>query len=397
MKKWRSWFGGSARNNAPRLPVDLADAGLWADPAPVWAWLRDHQPLAETASGGYVLTRHADILDAFTNPALGNQPSRFSVLAARNRNKSTAAALTAHIPPFQDKPEHVPTRQAVSAAFHQVFRDAAEWVPNLAQDRVAALRGQSFDLVRDLAQPFACSVMARFVGLPDDRQAIKHATQGFFHLFAPITDRAQFDATNAALDQARSFLSATPPPPGSLLAALAESGLPPQAALDNALLVLADGVENIEAGIATALDLTLTHAGDIPPDTPIDAITEEALRLATPGQIIPRVTRAHVRLHGIDLGEGVPVFLALGSANLDPAAHPEPDRFKPGRSGETLLMFGRGRHRCIGAQLGVLQISSILGALRTAGAVRTNAAPLVCQARFGHRWPVAMQVALPRQ
>ncbi|MEZ5676837.1 MAG: cytochrome P450 [Thalassovita sp.] len=125
-------------------------------------------------------------------------------------------------------------------------------------------------------------------------------------------------------------------------------------------------------------------------------MTEEALRLATPGQIIPRVTRAPVRLHGIDLGEGVPVFLALGSANLDPAAHPEADRFKPGRSGETLLMFGRGRHRCIGAQLGVLQISSMLGALRTAGAVpmprRWSVRP-----GSGHRWPVAMQVALPRQ
>ncbi|MEZ5676836.1 MAG: hypothetical protein R3D81_16925 [Thalassovita sp.] len=36
-----------------------------------------------------------------------------------------------------------------------------------------------------------------------------------FHLFAPITDRAQFDATNAALDQARSFFFRHARPPAA--------------------------------------------------------------------------------------------------------------------------------------------------------------------------------------
>ncbi|MBA83912.1 cytochrome P450 [Thalassobius sp. S69A] len=396
MKKWRSWFSGSARNNAPQLPVDLADAAMWADPAPVWAWLRENQPLAQVASGGYVLTRHADIVQAFGNPALGNQPSRFSVLAARNRGKSTAAAVAAHIPPFLDKPEHVPARQAVSGAFHAAFKGAETWVPELAEARVAALAGQRFDLIEHLAQPFACAVMARFIGLPEDRVMIKQATQGFFHLFAPITDRARFGQVNTALESARAALSAAAeqPPSGSFLAHLRGAGVTENALLDNALLVLADGVENIEAGIATALDLTLRHADRIAPDSPVQALVSESLRLASPAQVIARVTRTPMTLHGVDLAEGAPVFLALGAANLDPMAHPDPLRFDPNRTGEEPLLFGRGRHRCIGAQLGLLQISAMLKALRAAGAMRVDQGPVHCHARFGHRWPVAMRVSL---
>lgn len=396
LRKWKDLLGASRPKGKPELPLDLTAPGFVQDPAPVYAWLRENAPLAEVASGGFLLTRHADIKAAFVNPGLGNTPSRFSVLSARHRQTHVAADVAAHIPPFLDKPDHVPMRKALSAAFFDSFGAAQAWLPELASQMVAQRRGQPFDLIADLAQPYVCTVMARFVGLPQDLEAIGVAADRFFHLFAPIRDREVLERTNAALTEARAFVLAAvaarqAQPQEDLISHLLAAGLGPLEVADNALLVLADGIENIKAGIAMALDVALAkglrgHEADI------DAITRECLRLSTPGQIIPRVTRAPITLLGQDLGEGVPVFLALGSANLDPQAHPDPLTFRPDRDLKDALLFGQGRHRCIGEPLGVLQVSAMLTALLQAGVQRTDDAPLRYLPRFGHRWPAAMAV-----
>ncbi len=92
--------------------------------------------------------------------------------------------------------------------------------------------------------------------------------------------------------------------------------LSPQQVVDNAYLVLADGIENIEAGM--------------------------------------------------------PVFLVLGSVNLDPAAHPDPLTFRPHHADAPVRTFGAGQHGCIVAQLGRLQITALIAALLAAGARPRN-------------------------
>jgi len=396
MKKWRSWFGGSDRSEraaGPLEPVDLTAPDVVADPAPLYARLRADAPVARMASGGFVLTRHADITAAFSDPALGNAPSRFSVLTARNRDREVAADLAANIPPFMDRPDHVPARRALSAVFYDLFEAAGAWVPELAAARVAALRGQRAELITDLAGPYAAAAMARFIGLPDEPARIKQATTRFFRLFAPISGRAELAEVNAALTEARDWIDAAAGP-GGMVTRLTEAGLSRAAAVDNALLVLADGVENIEAGIATTLHLAHRDGAQIPQGTKADAITAEALRLSTPGQVIPRVARQDCTIGGVQIGAGMPVFLALGSANLDDAVFADPTLFDPARDGSAALTFGRGRHSCIGAPLGRLLIVSMVEALRAAHARPLEDGPLTYVPRFGHRWPARLPVEI---
>jgi hypothetical protein len=91
MKKWRDWLRGSPPANPMDLPmdlpVDLASTAFFDDPSPTYYWLRNNHPVAPVLQGGSVLTSHSDIASALVNPALGNAPSRFSVLNARNRQK----------------------------------------------------------------------------------------------------------------------------------------------------------------------------------------------------------------------------------------------------------------------------------------------------------------------
>lgn len=401
MRKLKSWFGaGRAKPAAPDLPVDLLSDAFVADPAPTWAWLRDNAPLAPVKSGGYVMTRAADIKAAFTDARLGNAPSRFSMLAEKNRDRYVAADVAANIPPFLDKPRHVDMRKPLSAAFFDTFDGAEAWIGPLAEAHLARLAGQGpQNIITGFGRPFATQAMARFVGLDHDPAAIARATGALFKLFAPITDRAGFDDVNAGLEATRHYIAGAvasrhaTPGPDLISHLIARGGLTDIEIGDHALLVLADGIENIEAAIAQVLirlasdpdHLAALRAGE----GDIAATVMEVLRLETPAQTIPRVVREAHERDGVQLTEGTPIFLALGSANRDPVLHPDPDRFDPTRDHSGVLMFGQGRHRCIGAPLGQMLVTQGARALVDRPfTLVTDPARITYHKRLGHRWPV---------
>lgn len=386
-----------ARLRGPRtapLPdrIDLSARAFEADLAPLFARLRAERPVAFCTDGGLLLTRHADILAALTDRTLGNAPSRFSPLAARNRDKTPAAALAANILPFQNAPDHVALRPLASRSFHLALAGLIDGLDDLA-DRHLARGHWPGDLI-PVARGFALEVMRRFTGLPEGPD-YKGVTQAFFHLFAPLADRAVFDALNAELGRHRAAIRQAIPaaPDGSLSAALRDSDVPPEIAADLVILFFADGVENIEAGIANviaAMDepatwLEALAAGAIG----ASALVDEGLRLRTPAQIITRVAMSDTLVAGQAVSAGRPVYLCLASAARDEAAVPDAGRFDPARDQSALPVFGRGRHSCIGAPMARAMIAALLNALARQGLRPTlPATELRFLPRFGHQWPV---------
>ncbi len=175
----------------PALPPDLSSRHFADDPHPTHAWLRAHLPLAPVAGGGCLPTRHADVLAALTDDRLGNAPSRFAVLHPRRADRHLAAAMAARVPSFLDMPAHRVPRQALCRACRNSFAAVPDLFATAAAEVMAVLpRYTPFDLIREAAQPFACHSIARFMGLDPGDAEVKHATQAFFQLFAPITDSA---------------------------------------------------------------------------------------------------------------------------------------------------------------------------------------------------------------
>jgi cytochrome P450 len=69
-----------------------------------------------------------------------------------------------------------------------------------------------------------------------------------------------------------------------------------------------------------------------------------------------RTATEDVPRHGRVIPAGGRVVLMLGSANRDPRAFPEPDRYDLDRPHDTqLASFGVGRHFCLGASLARLE------------------------------------------
>lgn len=391
--------GASA--DAPVLPLDLTSAQFCADPYPIYAWLRHNAPYAPVASGGVLLSRHSDVMAALSNRDLVNAPSRFSALHVSKAARYVAADMARHMPPFLDMPEHKMPRQALSRAFFAALARTEAVLPDFAATALGAPDQKTpVDLISAIARPYACRAMAHFLGLVLDETTIKRTTAAFFELFAPVQDAAQFAQTNTQLAQARSAVSAAlqnGPAAGSFAAHLLEfqkdhPEFGTQHVVDNLILVLADGVENIEAAIAqTALHLGGTAQSQPPVSS---AFVREVLRLQTPAQILPRVCAAQVTIGSQELSAGTPVFLALGSACRDESVFEQPDSFLLDRpeDAQIHLMFGRGRHGCIGAPLAMALILEMTKQLQASGRKLVPEAAIAYVPRFGHRWPAEVLI-----
>jgi cytochrome P450 len=88
----------------------------------------------------------------------------------------------------------------------------------------------------------------------------------------------------------------------------------------------------------------------------IPSAVDEILRYDTPVQGLSRVTRRDVEIRGQKIPEGARIHLLYASANRDPRAFPDPDRFDVTRAPNNHLAFGFGIHFCLGASLARLEL-----------------------------------------
>ena len=98
-------------------------------------------------------------------------------------------------------------------------------------------------------------------------------------------------------------------------------------------------------------------------------VVEELLRYLTVVQIaFPRFVRKDMELFGTTLHAGDVVICSLSGANRDGAlAGDDAELFNPGRfAGRPMtshLAFGYGMHRCVGAELGRMELMTAIPAL----------------------------------
>jgi cytochrome P450 len=102
---------------------------------------------------------------------------------------------------------------------------------------------------------------------------------------------------------------------------------------------------------------------------------EEVLRWATPAMHFGRVAVTESELCGKLISAGDPVTLWFTSANRDEEEFQQADRFDLARSPNRHLAFGYGRHFCIGASLGRIEITVMLDGLRTFVSLIEQAGP----------------------
>jgi cytochrome P450 len=76
-----------------------------------------------------------------------------------------------------------------------------------------------------------------------------------------------------------------------------------------------------------------------------------------------RLATADVEIGGVLIRAGDPVIPSLNAANLDETVFPGADKVDLARTLNPHVAFGYGIHECIGAQIGRIELQSLLAGL----------------------------------
>jgi cytochrome P450 len=233
------------------------------------------------------------------------------------------------------------------------------------------------DLIADLARPMPAIVIAELFGIPPaDREAFHERTMQTARFFGvPVGDlEGAARAANLAVLQLeqyfRDLLEERRRRPGDDLMSLFLTGedqgrLTAEEVCSQCILLLGAGhittmdqlgnttlalLEDPEQMDRLRDDLRLIHSA-----------TEEGLRYDGTVQVLQRIAREDLMLHGEIIRKGELVYLALGAANRDPEVFAEPDQFHVDRADNRHLAFGSGRHVCLGMTLARRELEASLG------------------------------------
>ncbi|MFV0665135.1 cytochrome P450 [Denitromonas sp.] len=343
------------------MPDDLSAVGR--DLRAYTDELRPRHPVVRNVAGEWVLLRHADVAAA----ALDHE--RFS----------SAVSRYLQVPNGLDGDAHSRYRELIE---RYLSRDAlAPFVPvfeRVAAQLVAALpKGTVLDAVSDIGAVFAVRAQCQWLGWPAELEPRLLAWMQENHAATRSGDRAwtsdvaeQFDeivrsviqprraADDNALDDVTTRLCRDKVDGRLLTEPELVSILRNWTGGDLGSIALCVGVLVAHLAVQPGLVARLRRA----PDSEVEAIIDEVLRLDDPFVSNRRITTCPVRIGGVDIPGGARVKLNWTSANRDEAVFGS-NRFDPERNAPTNLVYGIGKHVCPGRLLATWELRIALQAL----------------------------------
>jgi cytochrome P450 len=357
--------------------LDLKSRQNVQDPFPLYAWLRDHEPVHWSESlGAWVVTRYADVVAIFNRPETFSS-DRFRKLDERYASRRPAVRAVAdvlgHWLVFRDPPDHERLRQLLQSSFTpkqlQSSRDRIETTVDRLLDAVVA-RG-AMDFIRDLAFPLPAMVIAGLIGVPEaDIEPIKIWSDRLAaYIGGAVDERDNFTEASAGVAAMVDYFGKllgererhSRDDLMSLMLRAEHEGerLTRDEVVANCILLLFAGHETTTNLLGNGLFHLLREPEEAAllradPALIHDAV-EELLRYDCPVPATLKVATEDVSWHGWTIGRGDMVAPFMASGNRDPRQFSDPDRLDVRRNPERHLAFAAGIHFCLGAWLARLE------------------------------------------
>lgn len=345
--------------------MDLFSSDRLRDPFPSYALARRASPvLRDPATGAWMVFDYEGVrralhdADSFSS-AVSPPPSRTSQWFI-----------------FSDPPRHTKLRALVLRAFTPAaVSNLAGRIAELSRELLAEVRERGeLDLVADYAAPLPLLVIIELLGgHPEQLPVYKRWSDAMVALAqtlaggdAAAAAESEFGAATREMEaHLRGLLAERRDrPTGDLLSRLVQAEIDGDRLTEEEILgffqlLLVAGNETTTNLLSNALLCLLDHPDErlrlrSNPVLLAPAI-EEVLRYRSPVQASFRVTRREVALGAVSIPAGQLVLPMIGSANRDPAAFEDPERFDIGRHPNPHLAFGHGAHFCLGASLARLE------------------------------------------
>ncbi len=412
------------------IDVDLTDLDAWEKRVPYeeFARLRQEAPIAwfdeaPPNHGFWSVHRYGDIVE------ISRDTARFSSATGVSFEEPTAEDMaTRRTIIDMDPPAHTKLRKILAPSFTPravaVYEHFVRALTNVALEE-SLPRGE-FDFVHHVAKEVPIRVLARIMGLPEDRldEFIDLGDRLIANTDPEITDVVWGrDDTEAY----RNFPFRSPygkqlwdmgrelvkdrlrHPTDDLLSTVLHAEIDGERLnevdLDNffSILVIA-GNETTRIALAQGVLAFCEHPEqwDLLRSNPslLNSATEEVLRWSCPTHFMRRTLAEDVRLRDADMKVGDKLILWYVSGNRDEEVFTEPDRFDVTRSPNPHLSFGRGGpHMCLGAHLARLEVRVVLDELcRRVCRFELAGEPARTRTNFTNglkRLPIAVEVVQP--
>ncbi|OYO03022.1 hypothetical protein B0O41_4076 [Propionibacteriaceae bacterium ES.041] len=330
---------------------------MFADPYPGYARLREVGPVVQVPTiGRHLMTSQAAVL------AAEHDPETFSSHSSPNL---MVEALGGRPMLRLDDPAHAEERGAVNPtlrpkAIKTVWSAKFEESVDRWLDRLAEVSDP--DLNRDFAAPVASQNLIDLVGFDvvdgvtvDDMA--RWSTDYIAGIGNILDDQDIWARCTRSREEVDAVLDELIPrlakePNGSVTSHLMQAGLSEDQVRVNTRLTISGGMnepQHMITAMVWALEQHPEQRAMVLDDPSLfGGAFEETVRWQSPIGMVPRQTTRDVEVLGVQIPEGAQVGVLLASANRDPEAFPDPDRFDITRHARGHVGFGNGAHMCAG-------------------------------------------------
>jgi cytochrome P450 len=371
-----------------RLSIDLLDHDLFADHEPweVFDHLQREAPVYRhpepDGPGFWAVTKYDDVLSVLRDTKTFSS----EVGGAATIEDLPEDVLDARRNFLEfDPPKHGRHRRLISRNFTPpgvaVYED---WLRELVRHRIdLAVELREFDLVEQLAAPIPIRVLARVLGLPEEKlpRLIELGDRLLVDTDPGIVGELAYAGEQEAdrykpfgspwadelCDLGREYYAERREcPREDVLTLIANAEIDGEPLLprdlDNtfALLIVA-GNETTRQAIALGTLALAEHPDEYErlrsdPELAPSA-TEELLRFSSPVWWFRRTATSDTTIRDVRIAEGDKVVVWFAAGNRDPEHYPDPHRLDLARDPRDHLTFGRGGpHICLGAHLARLEV-----------------------------------------
>jgi cytochrome P450 len=378
--------GGDWQTADDLLKRLLTQADARDDPYPLYATVRDLDPVHTTDTGRVYLTRYTDCSAALRNPALGVQNEAWMDGVSPGWRTHPSVVQNIESVLFKNPPEHTRLRKLVNKSFTArrvtALRESISALVDRALDRLADATsdGGAADAYDLLARTLPTAVVGTLIGIPekdwdtlhnptsDVMQVVEvgvgpdtlvNADRSALHLNAYFTDLIEQRRREPRQDILSDLVTTAD--------ADRDNGMTDSELLRMTLLLFGAGVDTTVGLLSNGLIAFLDHpeqarllADD--PGLATQAV-EEVLRYDSPTHVVVRVAGQGAQAGGVMVEPGRSVFAITGAAHRDPAQFENPDAFDITRTGTSVLSFSGGIHFCVGAPLARLEAELFFPAL----------------------------------
>jgi cytochrome P450 len=362
--------------NIPEINFPNLDPNFIEDPYPHLKTLRESSPLHKDLNSDLVLvTRFEDVKGVQTSKAFSSSEPEDSNTFKRSNESSE------NYPYFWKTEEfsllnlegqlHGDLRGLVAKAFStRQVQELRPFMEAKSEELLNNLRGNSFDLLADYAQPYSVSVIGKLLGVPEEQydNFLDWSNKIVKMYDLEVSSESSEEAEQAAKDfyyyisELIDIKSKNPDDDMiSRLSQVTENNqkLTKDQIICTVILLLNAGHEatvNTIGNSIVALNQNNFSTKNLNTRYEIKKIIEELIRWDSPLQFFQRWVLEDTSLGGFDLKKNSKIAILLGSANRDELAFKNAEIINFERDNLSHTSFGGGVHFCLGAHLARLEL-----------------------------------------